>query len=562
MSQQAIDAALLEENKLRCDPPLPEAEVRGIAASVSRYAPGAPTPKGQSEPSGANGSNTGTGSTGGTPLQNAIRQAVLNPDSPSFDKKREIRDLVRQELLAASTGSLCQTADGRGFYFDKSKRRLFDLEQRPFQHLLSHVSGLSATETQFRFVLDSLQSDAAQKNPVNVHTLSFYDLQTSRLVVSDGGGGIWYRERASEWVSGYNGDSGILFLTEPDAHPWVPEFHKSGALAWFLERFSLDGGAGLAREQQKTLLLVYKLQQFFPALRRTRVVPACLGPQGSGKTSAMRMFGALFCGPDFDVTGLSANREDAFVAAVSNRVMVGLDNADSRIPWLEDALATYATGLRYRLRRLYTTNEEVSYCPRAILLLSSRDPHFRRPDVAERLLPLHFKRPEAYMPESVLFGELVKRRGQIMGELLDRVGHVADSLAGITLPALTFRMADFASFGWAVARAAGQEAEWKEILEKLERSQMEFAAEGDSLVTILRPILEGEGVIGPLDSGELYKRCAKLAEAESLPFPRSPQAFGKHVTNMRRVIEIELEATFTEERLGWKRFITIRRRGS
>lgn len=42
MSQEAIEAALLEENQQRCDPPLAEDEVQRIAASVSRYEPGNP----------------------------------------------------------------------------------------------------------------------------------------------------------------------------------------------------------------------------------------------------------------------------------------------------------------------------------------------------------------------------------------------------------------------------------------------------------------------------------------------------------------------------------------
>ena len=71
-------------------------------------------------------------------------------------------------------------------------------------------------------------------------------------------------------------------------------------------------------------------------------------------------------------------------APVADRVVLGLDNADSRVPWLPDALATYATGQRYRLRKLYTTNEELAYTPRAILLISSRDPRFNRADVVER----------------------------------------------------------------------------------------------------------------------------------------------------------------------------------
>lgn len=496
---------------------------------------------------------------GSSSLQAAIRDVILDRETPPFDKRRKIRDLVSGEILSPSRGFLCQSPDGREYYFHKRERRLYDLEQKPFQHFLSGISGLSAIESQFRFVLDALQTQAAQTKRVDVHTLSYYDLPTGRLVISDGGGGVWRRERRGKWEPGYNGDGDVLFLTDPDATAWEPQFKRDGALAWLLNQLLLDNAPALSRDEQKIVLVVWLLHNLFPALRRTRVVPAFLGPQGSGKTSAMRMAGTLFCGPQFDVTGLSRDREDAFVAAVSNRVIVGLDNADSRIPWLEDSLATYATGLRYRLRRLYTTNEEVSYQPRAILMLSSRDPHFRRPDVAERLLPLHFRRPDAYQPESVLFGGLIEWRGQILGELLSRAGAIADSLAGVKLPALRFRMADFAAFGWSVAKLAGQEDEWSGLLQKLERGQVEFASEGDSLVMVLRTILELKGVIGPIDVGSLYKDCAALAESEALPFARSAQGFGKHLTNMRRVIEIELNAVVTDERgAGNRRFVTIK----
>src|SRR5437870_3945973 len=62
------------------------------------------------------------------------------------------------------------------------------------------------------------------------------------------------------------------------------EFKRDGALAWFLDQLLLDDEAALTRDEQKTLVVVWLLQNLFPALRRTRVIPACLGPQGSGKT--------------------------------------------------------------------------------------------------------------------------------------------------------------------------------------------------------------------------------------------------------------------------------------
>ncbi len=44
MSADAMAAALLVENTQRCDPPLPDDDVRAIAASVARYTPAPPTP--------------------------------------------------------------------------------------------------------------------------------------------------------------------------------------------------------------------------------------------------------------------------------------------------------------------------------------------------------------------------------------------------------------------------------------------------------------------------------------------------------------------------------------
>jgi hypothetical protein len=45
MSEASIEAALLAENQERCDPPLDEEEVRGIAKRIARYEPAEPTEK-------------------------------------------------------------------------------------------------------------------------------------------------------------------------------------------------------------------------------------------------------------------------------------------------------------------------------------------------------------------------------------------------------------------------------------------------------------------------------------------------------------------------------------
>jgi hypothetical protein len=45
-NEEAIAAALLVENRLRCDPPLSDEEIRRIAASIARYSPAPPVATG------------------------------------------------------------------------------------------------------------------------------------------------------------------------------------------------------------------------------------------------------------------------------------------------------------------------------------------------------------------------------------------------------------------------------------------------------------------------------------------------------------------------------------
>jgi hypothetical protein len=229
-------------------------------------------------------------------------------------------------------------------------------------------------------------------------------------------------------------------------------------------------------------------------------------------------------------------------------VVVGLDNSDSKIGFLPDSLARYATGQRYQLRRLYTTNEEASFSPRAILMISSRDPRFNRPDVAERLLPFTFERPSVYRPEWQIFAQLEERRGAVMGALLARAGMIADALPQHLAKPLPFRMADFATFGERVSACLGGGSDsWIQLLGRLDKAQAEFASDGDGMIAALAELLRAE-IVTEMPVVELFRRCANIANAQGFIFPKSCQSFGQRLTSMRRVIETELGVRFQDHR--------------
>jgi hypothetical protein len=179
------------------------------------------------------------------------------------------------------------------------------------------------------------------------------------------------------------------------------------------------------------------------------------------------------------------------------------------------------------------------------LLISSRDPRFNRADVVERLLPQHFERPALYRPEPEIFGELELRRGAIMGALLVHVGEIADALDTYPAKSLSFRMADFASFGERIFAARGTSSQFLALIARLEKTQSQFAAEADGLVEVLRLLLEQER-IESIRVGDLFRKCRQIAEENGLLIARSAQGFGRHLTNMRRVIEIELQVRLVE----------------
>ncbi len=132
-------------------------------------------------------------------------------------------------------------------------------------------------------------------------------------------------------------------------------------------------------------------------------------------------------------SGSAAKAEESLKLALSKRPLVVLDNVDSPAGWLEDFLCRVATGVRMSCRRLYTNAEEVYFTPNAGLIVTSRDPHFRREDVARRLIPLRFQAiPEAgRRAETELRAEVAARRGRIWADLLAELARLQDAWTAI-----------------------------------------------------------------------------------------------------------------------------------
>ena len=292
------------------------------------------------------------------------------------------------------------------------------------------------------------------------------------------------------------------------------------------------------RAEVLLLLRIWFYGLFFPELFPTRPILAVIGEKGSGKSSILRRIGKALFGAEFNVSQLSEDPKD-FDAIVTHDAFVALDNVDTCSKWLEDRLAVSATGGKVTKRELHTTNRLVSFPIRAFIGITSRTPHFRREDVADRLLPIHVDRYEAFRPEADLLDTLLANRDRFMtamlGELQEVVEIITDAKASTTGEKL--RMADFVDFALKICQGKGWAAGMRRILDKISSEQATFALEADPLVELLEDWMElneGENVGRLLTTKQLGKELAALAQSrgQKYDYLGHTQGLGQRLTNL------------------------------
>ncbi len=182
------------------------------------------------------------------------------------------------------------------------------------------------------------------------------------------------------------------------------------------------------------------------------------GEPGTAKTTFGRMLRRLFDPNKVDLKSQPREERDL---AVSSRHgwAVCYDNLSAVPLWLSDALCRVATGGGFGTRALYTDDEEVTFDFMRPVLITSIEDVIGQPDLLDRSLAIELEPIPDHKrkTEAALWAEFDAAKPGILGGLLDAV---AEALA--ILPTVVAenrpvpRMADFAIFGEAVARALGE----------------------------------------------------------------------------------------------------------
>jgi hypothetical protein len=434
--------------------------------------------------------------------------------------------------------------DGRQAYvFEKETNQLFpvDPDNVDTQLFLARY-GIYPADSFFKPALNGLRLAAqGSGTQTTVHSFSYYDVQTNRLYVFDHNQHV-YRISCSKIEPVANGTDGVLFVRNPKWKPFVigtPTGDAKAVVDTLLGSVRLKEDF-LSRAHQALLFRSWLHAMMFPQLFPTRPILAMIGEKGSGKTSVLRRVGQLLFGPGFQVMGMTHEPKD-FDAAVTGDAFVAIDNADADVKWLDDKLAVVATGGTLKRRAYYTTNNLVEFPITAFVGITSRTPHFRREDVADRLLLFHIEKLHPYEAEATLLARLLAQRNTLMTEL---VGELQRVLAAIhktkeTSYSTTFRIADFAQFVLRVADAEGKLPEAQTMFKCLGEEQLAFTVQDDPVTELLEDwVIDHVGE--EVTSAQLFAALQSMASTSHPPRSfdyKSAVSFGQYLQSNRATLK-------------------------
>lgn len=451
------------------------------------------------------------------------------------DKRQKIADLILSDMT--ERGTFYQNSVGETYYMDESEHcsyNMSDPKLGEFRAYLNEYYGLNGTEAEYAFVHEHLRSHAQRNGPtIDPSPFTYYDTKTNRLYINAGDNRVFrISERGYELT--HNGVDGVLFAgfsidpIEPDRTGSRAELAEVHAAANF------GGSSHITPKQERMLFELWCWYTLFPEHAATRAHLLMVGEKGSYKTSALRKLLRFYFGARADVHALDPKKEDAAVTLFTTIPLVAIDNVDGRIPWLDNLLASLATGGTVPRRKLYTTNELVDFPLRTFVCATSRDAQsFARDDVADRTLILHVQRGKSFVAEKKLDRRMIEIRPKAWGAALKLLPKILSALRKQKPQSVAYRMADFAEFALAVGPVLGySRKQVTSALDAAQRVRGDFVLEHSPLRASIQYWLESStaSVGKEISVGDLYKEVMHAWPDSRFPF-RRPQDFGNALRN-------------------------------
>lgn len=470
---------------------------------------------------------------------------------------REICDhVIRHENSRGSaTGPAFVVADGRHYFIDKIDGRIYPLTLRnhKFASFLAYRYGLSSSEPLTRQVIDLVNGHVATHGDRRmIRRFSYFDRQNHVLYLNRYDG-TCYRLDGQAVTIVTNG-RGVLFMDYDDSEARTPEvdlrkdLQPHGALKDMLVdgmQFKAETNAGTTAAEQSKLFLLWILVTAFPDLMPSKPLLLIEGDRGSGKTTSVQLTQLALLGKHMTMS-VGKNDEDDFGVMILRSPIALIDNNDTMMPWMQDALAGYTTGAGWLRRMKYTDDEVVEINPQSFLAIATRNPvTFKRDDVADRCLILRLENREGrggYTDLDSLMNNVLRDRHKIYGEWLYYLNRAIWMIKSgqFHLPEkMAHRTADFGRMAYLLGASLNmQPDEIEAVLTSAQNERDDLVSEGDTLIDIVTAWMEANNVAGrEYTAQQVYESLHHVARSKHLDlYHKSPASLVKRLERQTKAM--------------------------
>jgi hypothetical protein len=418
-------------------------------------------------------------------------------------------------------------------------REIVNLESTRFRHYLrllySKYSNSIVSAQSINSTIDHLAAFVAFRGEIRECQMRLAWVKQDKEIMYDMTDDEWRSIRITQdgWKI-LSGQEDIAFLRFNQTRQVDPDPHKNQlAMEHFLDMHHIES------RPQRILEATWIITTFIPGIAHP--INITVGPEGSSKTTYCRHRKRIIDPDDLELVSVPEH-VDEFVRQQSHNHLIVYDNV-KRVPaWFAEEMCKAVTGIGVTKRRLYTNDTDFVYKYRRTIILNGINNVMLDPDALDRciLTPLSRIAPEKRREEAKIEAEFNKALPHILGYIFDILAK-ALRLKPLVERELKRkpRMADFAVYGEAIARAMGyQPFEFLTAYENNSRRLKMEVIDSDPVSSCIVKLMKGQTSKGIYEwkgsMNRLHAVLAEIASENGIPtigsyWPRASNALSRRI---------------------------------
>jgi hypothetical protein len=291
----------------------------------------------------------------------------------------------------------------------------------------------------------------------------------------------------------------------------------------------------IKNEKHKLLVKIWIISLLILGISHPILLP--YGEKGSAKSTLQKKIKMLIDPSPLDLFSIY-NDKTQFIQQLAHNYLCFYDNVKREPAWLSDEVCRAVSGGAFSKRKNYTDDDDIPYKYKKILSFSGINIIFSEPDALDRSIKIELERieDEENIPDTKIEEELKQQIPALLGYIFDVVTKALEIKNSVKLKRLP-RMADFAEWGEAIARALGYKP--LEFLnayfENIGEQNIEIV-EANPLADAISKFIDYEmtsWISSPQTFINHLKDFADKNNIDSSKFPKNPQVISRKLNKIK-----------------------------